>query len=235
MAYTVDILLAVIFILAIGVSAYKGFFKSLIDLAGSLVAVVFARLLSQSLALPLYNSVIASGVEQTLANKLGDGATVDYSQQLEDIFSSLPESINGILQLLGIDKQMLFEKVSSANLNGDNLVESLMNSVVSPLVTAVLQFILFVILAIVLIVVVKIVAALLDKIIKKLPVIKSFNKTLGAVFGILRGLIDVVIISMLISVVVGLIGNQELIASVDNSIIVNTVSNIFSSLMGIKF
>lgn len=234
MAYIVDIILIVIFAIVIIISAHKGFFRSLIDLVGSLAAVVAARILSASFAETVYDSVAAGVVEKTLADNLGSAASVDYAEQLQSVLNSIPEGLNGILQIMGLDKQVLLDKISSANLNGDNLVESLMNSVVSPLVTAVIQFVLFVILAIVLIIAVKFFARLLDKIIKKLPVIKGFNKTLGGVFGVLRGLIDVVIIALVISVVAGFINNPELVSAVDGSVIIKTVRDVFSSAVGLS-
>lgn len=232
MAYAVDIILIVIFAIAIIISACKGFFRSLIDLAGSLLAIIAAKILSQGFAKPVYDGVVADTVKSALANKLGQGASADYVQQLEEILSSIPEGINGILQIIGLDKQVLLDKISSANLNGDNLIESLMNSVVEPVVTTVIQLVLFVILAIVLIIVIKIVALLLDKIIDKLPIIKSFNKTLGALFGVVRGVIDVVIVSLLISVVAGFIKNPDVVTAVESSVIINTVGDFFSSLFG---
>lgn len=234
MAYIVDIILVAIFAIVIIISAHKGFFKSLIDLAGSLIAVFVARVLSQSMAQSVYESVVAGSVEKSLINTLGEGASVDYAEQLEGVLSSIPEGVNGVLQLMGIDKQVLLDKISQANLNGDNLIESLMNGVISPLVTAVVQFVLFAVLAIALILAVKFFAGLFNKIIKKLPVIKGFNKTLGAVFGILKGAIDVVIVSILVSVVVGFTSNQELIAAVDSSVIVGAVRELMTSLVGIS-
>lgn len=234
MAYIVDIILIAIFAIAIIISAHKGFFRSLIDLAGSLVAVFAARILSQSFAQPVYDAVVADTVEKALINKIGQGATVDYAQQLEEILASIPEALSGVLQMMGINKEMLLDKVSSANLNGDNLIESLMNSVVSPVLTSVIQFVLFAVLAIVLIIAIKLVAVVLDKIIKKLPVIKSFNKTLGGVFGIVRGAIDVVLVSLIATVVIGFTNNQELITAVDSSVIIGAVKDIFSSLIGIS-
>lgn len=232
MAYIADIILILIFAVAIIISAYKGFFRSLIDLAGSLLAIIASKILSQSFAKPVYDSLVADTVENALVNKLGQGATVDYVEQLEGILSSLPEGINGVLQMMGIDKQVLLDKISSANLNGENLIESLMNSVVEPVAMTVIQLVLFVILAIVLIIAIKIVALLLDKIIDKLPIIKSFNKTLGALFGIIRGVIDVVIVSLLVSVVAGFIKNPEFVSVVESSVIINTVRDLFSSLLG---
>ena len=156
-------------------------------------------------------------------------------EQIENALASLPEGLNGILQIMGIDSQSLTEKLSDVNLGGDNLVESLMNGIVIPVGTAVVQFVLFVILALAMIFVVKLLAKVIDKIVKKLPVIKGFNKTMGAVFGILRGLIIVVIISMLVSVVIGFTGNEMLIESVENSMIINAVRGTMTSLIGMNF
>ena len=234
MAYIADVILIAIFALVIIMSAHKGFFRSLIDFAGSFIALILARVLSASFASAVYDGFLKGGIENTLVSRLGESAAVDYAQQLEGIIQSLPDGIVGILQVMGVDKQMLIDKIASAELNGANLIESLMNTVVTPLVTSVVRLILFAVLAIVLIILIRIVGRLLDKIIKKLPVIKGFNKTLGGVFGVLRGAVDVVIISVIISVVVGFVSNRELIAAVDSSFIINTVRDLATSLIGIN-
>lgn len=236
MTYIVDIIIVAIFALIIIISAVKGFFKSFIDFAGSMIAVLLARMFSESCAKAVFDSVIAPGAEKLLGQNLGEVGTVDYTQQIENALNSLPEGLDGILQIMGIDSQTIMDKASSGiDLNGENLVESLMNTIVIPVGTAVLQFILFVIFAVVLIIAIRIFAKLFDKIFKKLPVIKGLNKSLGAVFGILRGLIIVVVVSMLISVVVSFTDNEMLITCVENSIIVNAVSGAVSSLIGINF
>ena len=236
MTYIVDIIIVAIFALIIIISAVKGFFKSFIDFAGSMIAVLLARIFSERCAKAVFDSVIAPGAEKLLGQNLGEVGTVDYTQQIENALNSLPEGLDGILQIMGIDSQTIMDKASSGiDLNGENLVESLMNTIVIPVGTAVLQFILFVIFAVVLIIAIRIFAKLFDKIFKKLPVIKGLNKSLGAVFGILRGLIIVVVVSMLISVVVSFTDNEMLITCVENSIIVNAVSGAVSSLIGINF
>lgn len=236
MTYIVDIILVAVFALIILLSAKKGFFRSVIDFAGSMIAVLLARAFSESYAKTAFDSFIAPGAEKLLAQNLGDVGTTDYAQQVENALNSLPEGLDGILQIMGIDSQSIMDKASSGvNLNGENLVESLMNSVVTPIGTAVVQFILFVVFAIVLIFAIKFFGRLFDKIFKKLPVIKGLNKSLGAVFGILRGLIIVVIVSMLISVVVSFTNSEMLITSVENSIIINAVRGTVSSLIGMNF
>lgn len=235
MAYIVDIVLVLIFALIILISAKKGFFRSFIDFAGSMIAVIIARTLSESFAKNVFDSFIAPGAQKLLAQNLGDVGTTDYTQQIENAINSLPEGLDGILQIMGINSQSIMEKASEGvNFNGENLVESLMNSVVTPIGTAVLQFVLFVVFAIALIFFIKVFGRVFDKIFKKLPVIKGLNKSLGAVFGVLRGFIIVVIVSMLISVLVSATGNETLITSVENSIIVKAVSGAVASLIGMN-
>lgn len=237
MAYIVDIILVAIFALIILISAKKGFFRSFIDFAGSMIAVIIARGLSATYAKNVFDSLIAPGAEKLLSQNLGEFGTTDYTQQIDNAINSLPEGLDGILQIMGIDSQSIIDNAATegVNFNGENLVESLMNTVVTPIGTAVLQFILFVVFAIALIFIIKVFGKLFDKIFKKLPVIKGLNKSLGAVFGVLRGFIIVVIVSMLISVVVSFTNSEELITSVENSIIINAVRGAVSSLVGINF
>ena len=158
--------------------------------------------------------------------------TKDYVLQAQETLNSIPEALNGIMGLMGIDKAAMLEKIQSADLGGSNLVESLMTSVVGPVATAVVQFILFVILAVVIGFVLKIAVKLLDGIIKKLPAVKQLNSTLGAVFGVLRGIIVVAIISMLLGIVASFIGNETFIEMVNSSIIVDTFQNAISVISG---
>ena len=158
--------------------------------------------------------------------------TKDYAQQAEEIINSIPEALNGLMSLMGIDKQAIMEKVSDINLGGDNLLESLMTNVVEPVGTAVVQFILFVLMAIAFGFVIKLVVRFLNKIIKKLPAIKQFNSVLGAVLGAVEGFVVVVIISTLIGIVASFIGNEAFNEAVSNSVIIATAENIVSVISG---
>lgn len=232
MEYIVDIIILVIFAAIVISSIRKGFFKSLFELAGTLISLAISRALSEGFAPQVFDTFIKKGAEAYLANALGDVGTKDYVLQAQETLNSIPEALNGIMSLMGIDKQMLLEKVQNADLGGANLVESLMSSVVGPVATAVVQFVLFVILAVVVGFVLKIVVKLLDGVIKKLPAVKQLNTGLGAVFGVLRGIIVVAIISMLISIIASFIGNETFIEVVNNSIIVDTFQNAISAVSG---
>ena len=232
MEYIVDIIILVIFAAIVISSVKKGFFKSLFELAGTLISLAISRALSEGFAPQAFEIFVRKGAEAYLGNALGDVGTKDYVLQTQETLNSIPEALNGIMSLMGIDKQMLLEKVQNADLGGSNLVESLMTSVVEPVATAVVQFVLFVILAVVIGFVLKIAVKLLDGIIKKLPAVKQLNAGLGAVFGVLRGIIVVAIISMLIGIIASFIGNETFIEVVNNSFIVDTFQNAISAISG---
>lgn len=232
MEYIVDIIIILIFGGIVISSVRKGFFKSLFELAGTLISLIISRALSQGFAPVVFNSFVRKGAETYLGNALGDVGTTDYALQAQETLNSIPEALNGIMSLMGIDKQVIIEKIESANLGGSNLIESLMTNVVEPIGTAIVQFILFIILAVVVGFLLKAIVRLLDGIIKKLPAVKQLNTALGAVLGVLRGIIVVALISMLIGIVASFIGNEEFIETVNNSVIVDTFQNVISVISG---
>lgn len=233
MEYIVDILIILIFGAIVVSSLRKGFFKSLFELAGTLISLAISRALSEGFAPKVFDAFIRKGAESYLENTLGAVGTTDYVAQAQETLNSIPEALNGIMNLMGIDKQVMLEKIESADLGGSNIIESLMSGVVEPIGTSVVQFILFVILAVAVGFILKIVVKLLDGIIKKLPAVKQLNTVLGAVFGVLRGIIVVAIISMLIGIIASFIGNEEFIKIVNNSVIVDTFQNAISLISGV--
>lgn len=232
MEYIVDIIIVLIFGVIVVTSMKKGFFKSLFELAGTLISLAISRFLSESFAPVVFDSFISKGAQAYLEKALGSAGTKDYALQAQETLNSIPEALNGIMGLMGIDKQVILEKIQSDDLGGNNMVESLMSNVVEPVATAIVQFILFAVLAVVVGFVLKFVVRLLDGIIKKLPAVKQLNTTLGAVFGVLRGIIVVAIISMLIGIVASFIGNEEFIEIVNNSIIVDTFQKAIGTISG---
>jgi uncharacterized membrane protein required for colicin V production len=234
MEYIVDIIIAVIFGAIVISSIRKGFFMSLFELAGTLISLAISRILSASFAPVAFDSFIRKGAETYLAKALGSVGTKDYALQAQETLNSIPEALNGIMSLMGIDKELILEKIKGADLGGSNMVESLMSSVIEPVGIAILQFILFIVLTVAVGFILKAVVRLLDGIIKKLPAVKQLNTTLGAVFGVLRGIIVVAIITMLVGILASFIGNETFIETVNNSIIVDVFQKAISTISGAK-
>ncbi len=232
MEYILDIIIILIFGGIVISSIRKGFFKSLFEFAGTLISLLISRALSEGFAPQVFDSFVRKGAEGYLENTLGTLGTTDYVQQAQETLNAIPDALGGIMSLMGIDKQVMLEKIESADLGGSNLIESLMSSVVEPVGTAIVQFILFVIFAVVVGFLLKIVVRLLDGIIKKLPAVKQLNSALGAVFGVFRGIIIVAIISMLVGIVASFIGNEAFIEIVNNSIIVDVFQGAIEIVSG---
>ena len=232
MQYIIDIVLVVIFIITVIISAKKGFFMTIFELGSYLISITVAKMLSATVAPGVYSSVLESPIKAELTKSFGDAANVDVGASIQTALNSIPAELNGIIELIGVNKDELIEKVSNANLTGANAINSLMDNIVSPVATAVIQTILFVICAIVIIVLLKIVIKLLNGIIKKLPAIKQVNGTLGALFGAVKGLIVVVISSLAFGVIASVLGSEDFVDMVNGSIIINSVKGVLASISG---
>ena len=234
MPYIIDIIFILIFGVVIITSVKKGFIVSLFELVGTIASFVAARIFSDSLAAPVFQKFVEPGAEKLLSQNLGEVATTDYGTQIEEVINSIPDAFASILNLMGISKEALIEKVSSSDFASGSLLESLMESVVTPVGTAVVQFILFAVLVALITLVLRVVVRLLDKIIKKIPAIKQMNSALGGVVGAVRGLLIVVILSLLLAVAAGFINSPEFISAVEGSFVVGTVQNLFTTFSGIS-
>ena len=234
MPYIIDIIFILIFGFVIITSVKKGFIVSLFELVGTIASFAAARIFSDSMAAPVFEKFVKPGAENILSQNLGSVATTDYGTQIEEAINSIPDAFASILNLMGISKETLVEKVSSSDFASGSLLETLMESVVTPVGTAVVQFILFAVLVALITLVLRVLVRLLDKIIKKIPAIKQMNSALGGVVGAVRGLLIVVIISLLLAVAAGFINNPEFISAVEGSFVVNTVQNLITTFSGIS-
>lgn len=233
MPYIIDIIFLLIFGVVIITSVKKGFIVSLFELVGTIASFVAARVMSDSLAAPVFEKFVKPGAENILSQNLGSVATTDYGTQIEEAINSIPDAFASILSLMGISKEALIEKVASGEFASGSLLDSLMKSVVTPIGTAVVQFILFAVLVALITLVLRVIVKLLDKIIKKIPAIKQMNSALGGVIGAVRGLLICVIIAMLLSVGAGFINNEAFITAVDGSVIISLVQKLVATFSGI--
>ncbi len=224
----IDLILLAIMALIIYISVKSGFFKTLFDLVAYVFAVVLARNFSAVLAQTAFDSFIRNGAQSYLESSLQGIGTTDYVTQAEQVVESIPEGLRGLMQILGYNEQALISQISSSDLGGSNLVETLMNSVVEPVGIALMQFVLFVILAIVLLIAGKVIVFLLNKIVKKMPVIKRLNALLGGLLGFVKGGALIIIIASVLSVIASASDNSAFIDTVNSSILVTSLKDVIA-------
>lgn len=232
MQYIIDIALVAVFGIVVAVSAKKGFFVTLFELAAYLISVVSAKILSASLAPQFFENFFSGAIKDKITQSLGDVAQADYSAKVAAAIDSIPQQFDGIMQSIGVNKQELVSQVSGTGLSGQKFIDHLMTSIVSPVATAVIRVLLFVVIAFVLSIVLRVVVRVLDKVIKKLPVIGNINSGLGAVLGIIKGLLVVVLLALIISTVSSFTTSQQFIEVANSSIIIKGINGILLSISG---
>lgn len=232
MQYAVDLVLCAIFGITVAIAVKKGFFYTLFELFGYLISLVLAKASSEQLAPAVYSAVFEKTAAEKVAAALGETGTVGYTEAIESFFDKIPLWAQGIAEGIGISKESLINNVTSADLQGNNAVETIMNKIVTPIATSVMQVIIFAIAVIAFMFVLKVVIKLLNKIIKKLPVIKRFNSALGGVLGAAKGAIIVIVAAVIVLSVSGLTGSEEFVDAVNSSFIVSSVKGILTQISG---
>ena len=232
MPYLLDILFLAIFVITVIVSAKKGFFASLFDLAATVAALIFAKLFSQSLAPVIFTNSFDAPIRARLSESLGGIASVDYAGQIDAAVRALPEPVAGIMELIGVNREDLLLRLSQSPGAGKTVLDELMQSVVSPVMVSIIRTVLFAVIAVTFTVALRFVCRALNAVIKKLPAIRQVNAGLGFVLGFLRGALVVFICALLLDVVAGFIGNQTLMDLVAGSVVEKSVSGFLASISG---
>lgn len=235
MQYAIDAVLIAVFGVSVFFAAKKGFFKSLFDLAAYVIAIIAARLISVGVAPAVFEQYFSPSIETQLTKKLASSGALDYSEKIETALNSIPDYLDGILEMIGIDKNAISAQVSSAELSGNNIISTLMDKVISPVATAVIQALIFVVLAIVLRLVLQIVVRLLNNVVKKLPALKQMNAVLGGVLGAVKGILVVVLAALVIGVAAGAVKSETFLDAVNGSLIIKAVRSIITSVSGYAF
>lgn len=235
MQYVFDLALVAVFILSIVVSAKKGFFLALFDLAVYAASMIGAKVLSVRLAPVVYENYIEFAARERLTQSLGEVANADYSAKIQAAIDSIPDSLDGIMRMIGIDSAAISDQVGAAELSGKNAIDAVMDRVVAPVCDAVIQTVMFIAIALFLGFVFKIVVKFLNRFIKKLPAIKQVNSSLGAVLGAVKGALLVVLLSVFFGVAASIVKSEPFINGVNSSVIINSISGFLTSISGSTF
>ena len=225
----IDLILLAIVGIVVFISVKSGFFKTLFDLIGYVVAIVAAKNISLLLAKGAFDSFIRGGAEEYLNTVVSDITTEQLPEQTDKIISSIPEGLRGLLNVIGFTEEKISDQISTVELSGQDMVSNIMNNVIEPIGVGIMQFLIFIILGIVLLIAAKIIVSLLNKIVKKLPVIKRFNSLLGGVFGFIKGSVLAAVVACILGVIASASDNQAFIDAVSNSVILSSFTEVIGN------
>lgn len=235
MQYVLDAALVAVFIFSIVRAAKKGFFEALFDLGVYVISMISAKVLSVSFAPKVYSSYIEASAREYLTKSLGSTAQADFSSKVQTVINSIPDSLDGVMKMIGIDSGAIAAQVSEADLSGKHAVDVAMQKIVSPVCDAVIQTVLFIAISLLMMALLKIVVRLFGSVIKKLPAIKQVNSSLGAVLGAVKGALLVVLLSVLMGVVASVSKSEQFIVGVNDSVIINSIRGFLTSISGSTF
>ncbi|MCC8023030.1 MAG: CvpA family protein [Clostridiales bacterium] len=196
MNYIDFILIGIVLLYAL-LSLRKGLLRSIIELAGYLVAVPAAVLAGNTFSGRMYERFFHQRLVDSTANAIAQsGNPADYVERVRDGLNS-SSFTSDLLNQFGIDLDGFLARVAGST-DASHIADSVVTYVMKPAITAVCGALIFVAVFLLIIILVKVASLLLRKV--RLPgILGSVNGLLGAVFGGLRGIVMVLFLCTFLS------------------------------------
>ena len=241
MNYILDIVLIGMLLYFIFESARKGFVRDLIEVVGYFASIYAASLISKRLAPICYEKLFQHSITKAVESHLTASASSSSAvQQISSYFSSLPKSVEGMANSIGINFSDIISKLGSAEKEtGAKLAESIAKNVIGPVVTNICAIVIFFIALSLLLVLVRFVARAIGSMFN-IPVIGGFNRFFGGVLGAVKGIITLFLICAILALLASLLkansDTSSFLKAIQSSGIVNLVNrhNPILSYLNIK-
>lgn len=206
------IVIAIIFVFAL-LSAKRGFVRTIIEIVGFVLVILFANSVSPVISDFTYDKLVEPSIVNSVEKMQENGTDLDIS------LDTMPKFVSNILGE-GFDLSGFQNKINENISEGINsAITSASQTVVKPVVTGVLDVIFTIILTMVLSILVNLLAKFINKLFS-FSLVGKANKILGAVLGIIKGVVICAIICTVISLIVSLTTNGILIftqANIDST------------------
>lgn len=248
-----DILLILILAFSIFAAVKKGFVKSVIGLAGIILAVIIAVSLSPKLGAAIDKGIVKPMIRESIVNTFSKTLANETEEKLDEETKLTDTKINGILNDSN-SPQFVKDMLHTLNLSVENAREELTESLTGPKAQATVgnfveklidksgisrmisNAIAFIIIFIVIIILTK-VAEIFAGALTKLPILKQSDKLLGVIVGLVKGLIAVFVFCLVVRGFSGLLtpADTTFEEGVLNKTIVFKLFYNFNPFQGLKF
>ncbi len=224
MGYVLDlIVIAIIAVFAL-ISAKRGFIRTIIEIVGFVLVILFANNVSPTVSDYTYDKLIEPPIISSVENLQIDGKPINISTD------NLPSFVNNFLgESFNITE---FQNEINKNISAGiaSAVTSASQTIVKPVVTSILNVIFTLIITVVLLIIVNLLAKIINKLFS-FSLVGKANKILGAILGIAKGVVVACIACTVISLIVSLTQNGILIFTQGNI----DASNLFKLLIFSNF
>ena len=228
MAFLLDGLVIIIFLLSIYLGYKRGFVKTVIRVVGCFLALLIASSLSQPLAESIFDVFMAEKIESTVSQQIQFTDEQSVEKSLDSVLGDLPSPVTNALSQynMGTPQQITSKLSGSLNTTTENITKSIVQNVIRPVAVSLLRILCFIILFVLLMILVAIAGKVISTAFR-LPVLRQVNGVLGAVAGVVEGVIMVFLAVAVIGLIAASSGSNGKITrkTVDDTIIVHVIEN----------
>lgn len=184
MAYILDGVVILIFLLAVIIGNRRGFIKTMSGVLAFVAALVVSYLLSGLVAELVYTTMLEPSLIASLQEQMAGVGT--EMQNITKAFESLPPLVKNLLGQSGVLSVDDLAQAMKIGADGSlvQAVADVVRSVVLPVLETVCSLVLFILAYIA----ARLLLRVLD-VVAKLPLLKQVNKSLGTVAGIISGVL----------------------------------------------
>ncbi len=235
MSLFLDILIIVVMAVTV-IGGYKrGFIKSVMHFASSVLAFFAAVYFTPYLSSYLCESVFMTGISEGIAETLHSLLAVEGNAlSTEQLFADMPEALTAIIERFNVDLTAFTEKFISSELATAETVETMSDYIARPIAEAISSVAAFLLIFIGVVIVLRIITAVIG-IVFELPVLKQLNSFFGLIFGILCAVLYAMVWSTLAVSLVDALHSIDPVsfseALIDDTFIVKMFSGFRMTLM----
>lgn len=184
--YLADAVIVVIFLLFIILGVKRGFVRSVLDLVGTLAAMLVSMWFSGIAAQWFFSTFLQESLTRQIAEALQSAPAADAA---EAVLSVVPEILRGGLEAFGITSDAINQAVAGTS----GQAAAAVVAVLSPMVVSVLRGLFALVLFIFLLVIFRILSGVVCRIFR-LPVLRQLDKGLGILLGVAQAVLITVLL-----------------------------------------
>ncbi len=184
--YLADAIIVVIFLLFIILGVKRGFVRSVLDLVGTLAAMLVSMWFSGIAAQWFFSTFLQESLTRQIAEALQAAPAADAA---DAVLSVVPEILRGGLEAFGITSDAINQAVAGTS----GQAAAAVVAVLSPMVVSVLRGLFALVLFVFLLVIFRILSGVVCRIFR-LPVLRQLDKGLGILLGITQAVLITVLL-----------------------------------------
>lgn len=184
--YLADAIIVVIFLLFIILGVKRGFVRSVLDLVGTLAAMLVSMWFSGIAAQWVFSTFLQESLTRQIAEALQAAPAADAA---DAVLSVVPEILRGGLEAFGITSDAINQAVAGTS----GQAAAAVVAVLSPMVVSVLRGLFALVLFVFLLVIFRILSGVVCRIFR-LPVLRQLDKGLGILLGVAQAALITVLL-----------------------------------------